>query len=69
MMFVLMAGVRNTFVTLPRTVKNSALIGQYKEFGGTVYSEPEDDTNVSWCEDDNDEIHAQEKPDLYKQNN
>ena len=49
------------FVILPRTVKNSAIIGKYKELVGTVYSEPEDDSTVGWCEDDNDEIHLPSK--------
>ena len=43
-------------------MKNSALIGKYKELVGTVYSEAEGDTTVGWCEDDNDEILAQVKP-------
>ena len=58
-------GVRNTLqgiCNLTRTVKNSALIGKYKELVGTVYSEPEDGTTVGWYEDDNDEIPAQVKP-------
>ena len=49
------------FVTLPRTVKNSALIGKDKELFGTVYAEPGDDITVGWFEDDNDEIPAQVK--------
>ena len=43
-------------------MKNSALIGKYKVLVGTVYSEPEGDTTVGWCKDDNDEIPAQVKP-------
>ena len=42
-------------------VKDSALLGKYKDLVGTVYSELKDDTTVGWWEDENDEISAQVK--------